>query len=298
MPSANNRQPKTQKAFTLIELLVVIAIIGILAGMVVVNMSGATERARVAKSQVFSSSVNNSLLMNRVSEWKFEEGFGVNAVDTIGTNNGILTSGPIWKTGDCVSGSCLNLDGSNDHVLVATSTSLDLPIFTVSVWWDGKSHTTWSGPIQNRAAGQNGFQFVDDQSNVSLFRPHLVIWNGTLETAQYKGATTYNIPFSGWKNFVWIYNGGAARLFIDGKEEAVTVSAVSNYPVSGIMIGRGYGFVGGSIDEVRVYNAALAASVIRGQYLAGLDQLLAGGQITQEEYQQRLSELNSNYAAK
>jgi prepilin-type N-terminal cleavage/methylation domain-containing protein len=44
---------QTQKGFTLIELLVVIAIIGILAGMVVVNMSSAPDAAKNAKLQSY-----------------------------------------------------------------------------------------------------------------------------------------------------------------------------------------------------------------------------------------------------
>ena len=44
---------QTQKGFTLIELLVVIAIIGILAGMVVVNMSSAPDAAKNAKIQSY-----------------------------------------------------------------------------------------------------------------------------------------------------------------------------------------------------------------------------------------------------
>ena len=44
---------QTQKGFTLIELLVVIAIIGILAGMVVVNMSSAPTAAKNAKIQSY-----------------------------------------------------------------------------------------------------------------------------------------------------------------------------------------------------------------------------------------------------
>ena len=62
---------QTQKGFTLIELLVVIAIIGILAGMVVVNMSSAPTAAKNAKLQsyfdqlrtaatVYSTNNNNS----------------------------------------------------------------------------------------------------------------------------------------------------------------------------------------------------------------------------------------------
>ena len=42
----NNLKFKQSKAFTLIELLVVIALIGILAGIIVVSMSGSQESAR------------------------------------------------------------------------------------------------------------------------------------------------------------------------------------------------------------------------------------------------------------
>ncbi|MDD5569203.1 MAG: prepilin-type N-terminal cleavage/methylation domain-containing protein [Candidatus Pacebacteria bacterium] len=41
------------KAFTLIELLVVIAIIGILSGLIIVGMSGATQKATIAKRRLF-----------------------------------------------------------------------------------------------------------------------------------------------------------------------------------------------------------------------------------------------------
>ena len=44
-----------QLAFTLIELLVVIAVIGILSGLIVVSMSGVTNKATIAKAQVFSN---------------------------------------------------------------------------------------------------------------------------------------------------------------------------------------------------------------------------------------------------
>ena len=46
-----------KQAFTLIELLVVIAIIGILSGLIVVSMSGVTQKATIAKAQVFSNSL-------------------------------------------------------------------------------------------------------------------------------------------------------------------------------------------------------------------------------------------------
>ena len=114
-----------EKAFTLIELLVVIAIIGILAGMAVVNMSGARDAAKMAKSKAFSGSIRSALLMNRISEWMFNEGSGTVVADTIGVSNGTLTSGPVWKSGsDCVDGGCLQFDGTDDYINIPNSSAM------------------------------------------------------------------------------------------------------------------------------------------------------------------------------
>jgi hypothetical protein len=52
----------------------------------------------------------------------------------------------------------------------------------------------------------------------------------------------------------------------------------------------------GRIDEVRIYNAALTASAIRENYLTEVENLYDSGKITKEEYQQRMSKLDSTYA--
>ena len=76
-------------AFTLIELLVVIAIIGILSGLIITTMSGATESARIAKLKVYSNSVRDTLGANMVSEWKFDgptgDGIAATANDVLDT---------------------------------------------------------------------------------------------------------------------------------------------------------------------------------------------------------------------
>lgn len=71
-----------RKAFTLIELLVVIAIIGILSGLIIVSLGGATSKANLAKAEVFYNSMRNAMLGDLISEWKFEEGSGSTAYDT------------------------------------------------------------------------------------------------------------------------------------------------------------------------------------------------------------------------
>lgn len=55
---------RLQKGFTLIELLVVIAIIGILAAVVLVNVSSARQRARLAAVQSAMSQVRSQMELN------------------------------------------------------------------------------------------------------------------------------------------------------------------------------------------------------------------------------------------
>jgi hypothetical protein len=51
----------------------------------------------------------------------------------------------------------------------------------------------------------------------------------------------------------------------------------------------------GSIDEVRLYNEAMPTSQIQQMYFAGLNKLFTKNQITQTDYNQRLSELLTNF---
>jgi len=286
-----------QKAFTLIELLVVIAIVGILAGMVVVNMSGATESARVAKLKVYSGSIRSSLLMNRVSEWKFDEGMGTSATDTIGSNSGILVGNPVWKSGaNCVDGGCLQFSGSNDYVNAGNGASLNFGAgtFTVETWAKTTDAATanWVGLVGKWSSSGYYLQYF----------PSTSAWAFGWHSSTFLNPTK-SISDGNWHHIVGVRAGSTfAKLYIDGVfiGNHNGIPNVSSDTTENLNIGRlspGLGrYFNGSIDEVRIYNAAMTVSAIREDYLAGLDRLLAGGQITEREYQKKLSDLNSTYA--
>lgn len=58
-----NKNKESQKGFTLIELLVVIAIIGVMAGAVIVNLSGANQRSRDSRRQGDLKQIQSALEM-------------------------------------------------------------------------------------------------------------------------------------------------------------------------------------------------------------------------------------------
>jgi hypothetical protein len=165
----------------------------------------------------------------------------------------------------------LNLDGVDDYVNIASSTSFNSSNFTIALWWYGTSAVGYGGPFNNRATGQYGFQLVNEVSATNTYQPHLVLWNGTAENAHYKISDSYSMPFSGPKHFVWSYNGTTARCWVDGAEKTVATSAVTNYPTSNIMIGRGYAYVNGTIDEVMFFNRSLEDREVRRIYEMGRD---------------------------
>jgi len=298
MQPINSRQPKIDRAFTLIELLVVIAIVGILAGLAVVNMSGATEAARIAKLKVFSNSVRNSLMGSRVSEWKLDDGSGTSTADTVGINNGDLTGhAPDWKTGaDCVSGGCLSFDGNNDYVDAGSDPSLNVGSndFTVEVWAKAVGGVTGRGIINKGGWSSVGYAIQEAYSPANRY--YFVVRDST----GYKSITLPLYETWGWTHIAGIKKENYLEAWVNGVRVGTlsgTIGSLDN-PAKKLEIGRSSdpSYFNGTIDEARVYNAALTASAVRQNYLAGLDKLLAKEQITGQDYQQRILNLNSNYA--
>jgi prepilin-type N-terminal cleavage/methylation domain-containing protein len=307
MQPKNNRQLKTDRAFTLIELLVVIAIVGILAGLAVVNMSGATERARIVKAQNFAASIQHSMATSLAGEWNFD---GQNANDSSGNNNNGTINGAVATTtvpsGNGAAGQyAMSFDGVDDYIDMG---NIDAPVegkndFTVSFWLKpniinvgnyravmgthkGSGYNLgWNITTNVSHGGDIGF-IADDVAGSPWGIAYTVEANMLQD--QWNCLT---ISRSG-NIFQWYKNG----------------SAIGSGSSNGLTIGNGFynlqlgnsgqeRYFKGLIDDVRIYSAALTASAIREQYLAGLDKLLASNQITEKDYQQRISKLNLTYAA-
>jgi len=303
---------KKQVAFTLIELLVVIAIIGILSALIVVGMSSTTQKATIAKTQVFSNSLRNSLMNNIVAQYSFDDidssdydpttkvlnnDVG-NVPDSWLDNEGRAYNGPTVKDGsDCVSGKCLSFDGSDDFVNAGMGLNVTGQQLTIGAW---AKTTSWSGSsgyaviAENYQSSTGGYFIEREQSNNYFF---LGLWTA----AGFKPLiSTEVLAENKWFYLVGVFNGTYTAYYVNGISKATdsfaaTVITSSNSPF--VMGGRtASNRFNGLIDDVRIYNAAMPTSQIQQNYFAGLNKLFAKQGIESSEYQQGLVELSNNYA--
>ncbi|MFA5072036.1 MAG: LamG-like jellyroll fold domain-containing protein [Candidatus Pacearchaeota archaeon] len=287
-----------KKAFTLIELLVVIAIIGILSGMIVISMGGSTDKANIAKSQVFFNSLRAGLMSNISAEWKFEEGSGTTAQDTWWkTANGAI-AGATYST-SCVYNGCLAFDGTA-YVTVAHANA---PVFTSAMtamgWVKGASQSsTIIGQFDIN--GQRSWLINSSTDKLRI----LLSVDGANVSKDY--ITTTSIAFDNkWHLVGFTYNAGTLTLYVDGAVAAATKNidgacnslfnssadlTIGCYLTSGTPIS----FFTGSMDDTRLFNAQIPTSQIQELYYAGLNNLLASGEISADEYAQRISTLSLN----
>lgn len=294
-------------AFTLIELLVVIAIIGILSGLIIVGMNGMTQKANIAKAQVFSNSLRNSLLMNIVGEWKFD-GSGVSDGSTATTaytqdtwnagSSGTINGTPlVYSDSNCLNGSCLFFNGSTDYIRNTPIHFPDLTPYTYSAW------VKWAAgaPATTTAFG-GSYCSSNVWFYVGLTSGHRPYGLGSSQTIT--GSNIGAIFNNNWHNVVWTVDSSRnMKLFVDGVQNGSTTVISTTTEVYYSSIGAGYHcsspnyLWNGYIDEVRIYNASMPTSQIREQYYAGLNSLFAKGLIYENEYHQMITGLENKNAS-
>jgi len=276
-----------KKAFTLIELLFVIAIIGILSGLIVVSMGGVTEKANIAKLQIFSNSIKNSIMIDLTSEWRLEG----NANDTWGVNDGSLAGTPVILTSGCVRDSCVELDSNDDYLNMGSDSSLNFfNDYTIEMFvYNGASSVTYP-TLFNRAgqSGTNGF-----------FWTYTGGTEGQHIYYQYSNGSAYTsvsfanaLPKNQWTHLVFTFTNSdkSLRLYVNGSYFA-TRTLTTALPVDdGVLYFGSYSsnptiyWFKGRMDEIRWYHAVMPAYVIKKHYYLALNGMLALGEITKKEY--------------
>ena len=214
---------------------------------------------------------------NLVSYWKFDEGSGTIAYDSVGSNHGTLFGDTVW-TSSPIDGA-LSFDGDGDYVDCGNGASINnLTRFSVSLWFKADvipsssgdyfvsqrdlSSVVWTFILHGDFSGRVAGAVIADGSNAistTDFIPNIGEW--------YHGAMTYDD-----------LGDRKIRIYINGTEQ----SYLQHWPVSGTMasnpsvhvaignrIGGGRDF-GGSIDEVMIFNRILSPEEIEQLYQDGL----------------------------
>ena len=295
-----------KQAFTLIELLVVIAIIGILSGLIIVSMNGITDKANIAKAQVFSNSLRNSLMLNLIEQYNFNDiadvkigtvATAADIKDSWGTNNSnsIGATGPIIRGGtDCVTGKCLQFNGPSAVGDPQVGDYVQFPNTNYPVGDNPITIEAWVNIKQNYAStvGILGAAWNDPSQ--------LLIGNLTAAFGMYDNLNAYhtyaydrkNLTLNSWYHIAGTYSNSSIRICLNGDCETWACNPLRVGPGYPIYMGAktfNYLHFNGLIDDGRIYNAAIPVSQIKENYYAGLNSLLTKGNINTEEYSERIN---------
>jgi len=199
-----------------------------------------------------------------VAHYAFDEGRGVIAKDGSGNgNDGKIAGGAEWVKGDF--GSALSLDGEDDCVDCGANESLNISSGgTVMVWCRPKTIQggliNWSGR-NTRIRLRLDSYYSGNRTNLNVSGQS---WGfGPLPTNEW---THLAFTFDGEN--VFLYRNGllTASQWRNGITKQLAFPDLKGIPLLLGRCGGDKGFFHGLIDEVRVYNRALAAREIASQY--------------------------------
>ena len=214
--------------------------------------------------------------MGEVGWWRFDEGSGIQVIDSSGMGNtGTLSLGTLgnttpanaWVAG--VSGGALSFDGVDDFVNVPHSTSLNITsAITLEAW----VRITSTGPLNVDSFPIDKFgaywlwQGWGDAMNFEVWvagaRRRILLGQMTGPTGWTHLVGTYDISDRTLRGYV---NGVAVTPVVLSGLASFSIDTSSN-PVR---IHRSIGGRAGLIDEVRIYNRALSAAEVMANFNAG-----------------------------
>ncbi|MHC4572964.1 MAG: right-handed parallel beta-helix repeat-containing protein [Planctomycetota bacterium] len=203
------------------------------------------------------TSINYEYSEGLAGYWKFDEGEGLQAIDSSGMGNtGTLINGPAWTSGKV--GGALSFDGFDDYVQIG-ATDVAVP-WAAALW-------------VRRADSSNSNAALLESSGYSLKLEQYPDTNKLGFTAFGVGDYTFNYeaPVGAWVHLVFVATATETNLYVNGiLTDTIPYSVPC--PMGQISSASPSRPAKGLIDEVRIYNRVLTGAEILDLYNEGAAQ--------------------------
>ena len=206
-----------------------------------------------------------------IAHWKMDEIEGNIAYDSVGVNDGVLNSVPIWQPDGGMVAGALQFDGIDDYIETDFVLNQANGAFSVFAWIKGgapgeviisQADTYITIPVQIMTDPGSVWLVVDPN--------HGRLMTGFMDTMFGPLESDSIITDGQWHHIGLVFDCIAMNrhLYLDGTEVAVDAGFVGGAHTTGALyIGTGPAldantFFSGLIDDVRIYDAALSAKQI------------------------------------
>lgn len=210
---------------------------------------------------------NGTLTTGLVGYWRMNEGTGTTIGDSSSNNlNGSLNTAS-WVTGpsQCKLGYCVSDNGSS-YSYVSYNPLLNITSnVSYNVWINitAQNTTTWPDILDRGTHIAYGFRLNRAATNVYFeygitpcdgVSPHYTIMN-----------ISSNLVDSAWHMLTMTHDGSNIRVYLDGSQvgNPVTLTSFCSDTTYSLLLGNN---LTGFVDDVRIYNRALALSEIQALY--------------------------------
>ena len=204
-----------------------------------------------ATDRSYAATFNASAPSQLLAAYGFNEGSGTTSQDASGNANTISLTNTTWTASGRYS-SGLSLNGTSSRARTANTVELGSR-FTVEAW-----------VLNPTNAAYETIASVGSNRNLYLANGTLGFWNGTADFAF--GAA---LPLNTWTHVALTSDGAALRAYVNGVQQGATQNVALAAFAGQLQLGAwitgasNADFLGGTLDEVRVYNRTLAPAEIQ-----------------------------------
>ena len=229
---------------------------------VVIAGSGGGTAASTTLALNVSAATN--LASDLMALWDFSERRGTVTADSSGNGNTGTLHNVSWASNVCAG--CISFSGSNSHVSVAESSSLESASqMTISMWLRPSSNGNVDPRVISKLYGWD------------------VKLNGGSRAPQFSaggmyGMLNYSLALNQWQHVVFTFSSGVLKGYVNGRPMAFTsnnfsVGATLPLQMYGLYLGTDpskTAFYKGYMDDVRIYNRTLSDADVAGLYATTL----------------------------